>query len=299
EMAGEIQKTHRPFWWVTPLLLVASLTYAMWSVFWLRTGHRSIIQLALDVLILVGLPILALTFRLYWAGDSGDISRYPMFALEGAVAALTVHSAVWWSLGRGRIVLRGLPALASTFIVLGIGRVIASNDSIMWESMAFVGLLILVLVIGCEISRRLFRLTLTNKATDGGKEAHSLHLKDMFVATTGIAALVALWPKTMPASAILWWGPLEILLSAFLGAFAGMLLVMWPARRWSQSAMIAIVGATITPLLVIPTAHFSAGEQADWWWRCGQQVTVLLAALLTSSLIAFRFHISDWRFVRR
>ncbi len=197
----------RPWWWVGPVLILCSIGFAVWAYGWVRAAPPHAAWTWFDVCLLAVLGLTPLLWRLTSVGSRSDVDRLLFAYLQGIFTALAQVCVVWIVFGRStRWLLRCVPLVAVMSILLVVLSfifqppvtknaltILFNRMNFAWEgfTLTVIATAISLFVFAILVSLN-FRLVRQSDSDEQGlRQSGQLPLRDMFVAITCAALLLA------------------------------------------------------------------------------------------------------------
>ncbi|MEM9827293.1 MAG: hypothetical protein AAF958_11920 [Planctomycetota bacterium] len=272
-------------------LVVASLLWLVIDLTWANWLGRLPVPL---LMLFVSAPLGLLVVRLFTVGRLDNTFRIEYAICEGLSAAIFAVACLWAVLGRGRLIVRALPAIAVLCITLGALIVcLGSAPKLVWEAIGYVlapGLAASVVWIAMRIAgRRLLKkagaveLHLVESEEKGDSVDANITIRDMILLTLTIGILFAVARPVLESV-----GSLANIRGAwiwFLAAAGGFALVSWTSLlrvSWPAWILLAVGFVASGSLGLQAFENFRRGDHITWdvdTMRIGAVTSFLLASL--------------------
>lgn len=311
-LTGKVLKTVTPWWFVPYLEWFTAIGFFVCACAWVHFAAKAHRYVWIDCAWLTGLCIAYIILRSRMVGFADDVVRPIYQFAEGTFASWLVLAALWLVLGRTRVSLRSLPligiaGLAVLFSLVTIGF----ENSRVWELIIAVGLMSVWLAVACLPLRWMgyrFKLAAQSDGEPSPRSEATLRssavpIRDLFLLTTVIAALMALGrlvPPAMQVSVQMVANLLVLVVSVTLtGLFASR--VGLSCRRFSARVITLLIATVIAMALPLAWTAIYQGWPAvlspDFgflWW----ELRLHTSTAVVTAVCLYAFRLRGWRLAR-
>ncbi len=302
--SGVVSKTWRPFLFVIPLLCLSIVSYLVWSYWWLKLDDPKV-SVWLDIGLVGILPLIALSLRIHFSGDSEALFRSPRHFVYGIYIAWLTTTVVWLFYSGQRIAVGVLPFIVATallLVLIATGLVVAPANELSTLILTLLPFVIFIWTaqLGVNVKRKNPIQDSPSEKSKQDTNPFTFSIADLMLLMTGIALILGAFGLVLPTEAridwrtIIWLQPLVwvAIASALAGLYCGFKFQM-DRRRLN-----VIVAVCLIVLVAEASYPFVFGHHL--WNSVGIRFLIeTLRSSMTGFLAAFWFSLAfrfrGWR----